>query len=146
MKNKDVSRVSNPFAEMLDWLDSGAPFGFRSLGLTPYVRVEDFVEEGTYVLRAEMPGIDPDKDVTVSVDNDVLTIRGERREEEKEKNHREFHYGSFTRSITLPKGVNAEEISATYTDGVLEVRVPRAAEEATAVKVPVRREERKPEA
>lgn len=139
---KDVSKVTNPFAEMLDWLDSGAPFGLRSLGLTPYVRVEDFVEEGTYVLRAEMPGIDPDKDVTVSVEDDILTIRGERREEEKDKQHREFHYGSFTRSITLPKGVDANEITATYTDGVLEVRVPKAGEESSALTVPVRRPER----
>jgi HSP20 family molecular chaperone IbpA len=141
---KDVSRVSSPFAEMLDWLDSGAPFGLRSFGLTPYVRVEDFVEDDTYVLRAEMPGIDPDKDVTVSVEDDTLTIRGERREEEKDKHHREFHYGSFTRSITLPRGVKAEEITASYTDGVLEVRVPKAAEESSAVKVPVRRQERTP--
>lgn len=141
---KDLSRASNPFAEMLDWLDAGAPFGLRTFGLTPYVRVEDFVENGTYVLRAEMPGIDPDKDVTVSVDGDTLTIKGERREEQKEKNHRELHYGSFTRSITLPKGVNAEEITATYTDGVLEVRVPQAAETSTAVQVPIRREETQP--
>ncbi len=139
---KDVSKVTNPFAEMLDWLDSGAPFGLRSFGLTPYVRVEDFVEEGTYVLRAEMPGIDPDKDLTVSVEDDILTIRGERQEEEKDKQHREFHYGSFTRSITLPKGVDANEITATYTDGVLEVRVPKAGEESAALTVPVRRRER----
>jgi HSP20 family molecular chaperone IbpA len=139
---KDVSRVSSPFAEMLDWLDSGATFGLRSFGLTPYVRVEDFVEGDTYVLRAEMPGIDPDKDVTVSVEDDTLTIRGERREEEKDKHHREFHYGSFTRSVTLPKGVKAEEITASYTDGVLEVRVPKAAEETSAMKVPVRRQDR----
>lgn len=138
---KDVSKVTNPFADMLDWLDSSAPFGLRSFGLTPYVRVEDFVEEGTYVLRAEMPGIDPDKDVTVSVEDDILTIRGERQEEEKDKQHREFHYGSFTRSITLPKGVDANEITATYTDGVLEVRVPMAGEESAAVTVPVRRPE-----
>ncbi len=139
---KDVSKVANPFAEMLDWLDSGATFGLRSFGLSPYVRVEDFVEDGTYVLRAEMPGIDPDKDVTVSVEDDVLTIRGERREEEKDKHHREFHYGSFTRSITLPKGVDAAEITATYTDGVLEVRVPKAVDASAAVTVPVRRQER----
>lgn len=139
---KDVSKVANPFAEMLDWLDSGTPFGLRSFGLSTYVRVEDFVEEGTYVLRAEMPGIDPDKDVTVSVEDDVLTIRGERREEEKDKHHREFHYGSFTRSITLPKGVDADEITATYTDGVLEVRVPKAVDASAAVTVPVRRQER----
>lgn len=140
--SKDVTKASNPFAEMLDWLDSGNPFGLRSFGLTPYVRVEDYVEDDTYVLRAEMPGIDPDKDVTVSVEDDTLTIRGERREEEKDKHHRELHYGSFTRSVTLPKGVDADQITATYTDGVLEVRVPRAGEQSAAVKVPVRRQER----
>lgn len=139
--NKDLSRKYSPIAEMLDWLDSGTPMGFRSFGLTPYVRVEDFVDNGTYVVRAEMPGIDPDKDVTISVENDRLTIRGERKEEHKDKQHSEFHYGSFTRSITLPKGVNPAEITASYTDGVLEVRVPEAAEAPAAVTVPVRREE-----
>ena len=79
-----------------------------------------------------MPGIDPDKDVTVSVADDTLTIRGERREQEKDKHHREFHYGSFQRSISLPKGVKADEITASYTDGVLEVRVPAAVETPTA--------------
>ena len=51
------------------------------------------MDDGTYVLRAEMPGIDPDKDVSLDIEGDVLTISGERREEKKEKNRHELHYG-----------------------------------------------------
>ena len=61
-------------SELLDWLDQGSPAGVRGLGLAPYVRVEDYTEDDTYVLRAEMPGIDPDKDVTLNIDEDVLNL------------------------------------------------------------------------
>jgi HSP20 family protein len=118
-----------PMAEMLEWLESTNPWGFRGLGLAPYVRIEDYVEDDTFVLRAELPGVDPEKDIDVQLDNDVLTISGERREETKDKNHREFHYGSFTRSVPLPAGTKPEEVTATYSEGVLEVRVPIATAE-----------------
>lgn len=134
-------RTSSPMAEMLDWLESIAPSSMHGLGLAPFVRVEDYVEDGTYVIRAELPGIDPEKDVEITVEHDMLTIRGERREESKDKNHREFHYGSFRRSISLPAGAKAEDITASYTDGVLEVRVPTAVEETPSVKVPIHRAE-----
>jgi HSP20 family protein len=136
-----AKRGSSPMAEMLDWLESNAPLNLRGVGLAPYVRVEDFLEEGAYVLRAELPGIDPEKDIEVSIENDLLTIRGERREETKEKNRREFHYGSFRRTVSLPKGANADQITASYTDGVLEVRVPTTAEVAPSVRIPVQRAE-----
>lgn len=135
--NTELSRTS-PIADMIDWFENGAPRALRTLGLTPYVRVEDYVEDGTYVVRAEMPGIDPDEDVTLSVSGDVLTIAGERREEKKEKNRQELHYGSFRRSVQLPRGVQPDQISATYTDGVLEVRVPGVDRESTTVTVPVK--------
>jgi HSP20 family protein len=136
-----AKRSSSPMAEMLDWLESNAPLNLHGLGLAPYVRIEDFVEEGAYVLRAELPGIDPEKDVEVSVENDMLTIRGERREETKEKNRREFHYGSFRRTVSLPKAADADNITASYTDGVLEVRVPTTTEVAPTVRIPVQRSE-----
>ncbi|HSE08100.1 MAG TPA: Hsp20/alpha crystallin family protein [Nocardioidaceae bacterium] len=136
-----AKRSTSPMAEMLDWLESNAPLNLRGLGLAPYVRVEDFTEEGAYVLRAELPGIDPANDVEVSVENDMLTIRGERREESKEKNRSEFHYGSFLRTVTLPKGADADKITASYNDGVLEVRVPTTAEVAPTVRIPIQRSE-----
>lgn len=134
-------RSSSPMAEMLDWLESNAPLNLHGVGLAPYVRVEDFMEEGAYVLRAEIPGIDPDKDIEVSVENDLLTIRGERREETKDKNRREFHYGSFRRTVSLPKGADADKITASYNDGVLEVRVPTTTEETPTMRIPVQRAE-----
>jgi HSP20 family protein len=134
----------SPVADMLDWLESGPALGLRGFGLGPYVRVEDYMDEGTYVLRAEMPGLDPDKDVSLDVEGDVLTISGERHEEQKDKNRHEFHYGSFTRSIPLPHGVKTEEIKATYVDGVLEVRVPSVTQEHKPVKVSVERKDSVP--
>lgn len=134
-------RPTSPMAEMLDWLESNTPFSFSGVGLAPYVRVEDYLEDGDYVLRAELPGIDPGKDVEVSVENDMLTITGERREETKEKSRREFHYGSFRRTVSLPKGAQADKITASYTDGVLEVRVPTGGAEAPATKIPIQRHE-----
>jgi HSP20 family protein len=65
-------RSTSPIAEMLDWIDQGAPFGLRGLGLTPYVRVEDYIDSGTYVLRAEMPGRNC-QDLWIGVSRDLLT-------------------------------------------------------------------------
>lgn len=132
-------RSTSPMSEILDWLDTTAPLAVRGLGLAPYVRVEDFTEDDTYVLRAEMPGIDPDKDVTLNIEDDVLTIRGERREEQKDKSHHEFHYGSFTRSIRLPHDIDPGQVKATYVDGMLEVRVPTHHADRTPVAIAVER-------
>jgi len=132
-------RTSTPMADMLEWLESNSPFNVRGLGLAPYVRVEDYVEDDTFVLRAELPGIDPDKDVELHVEHDMLTISGERREEVKEKNHRELHYGSFRRTVPLPPGTKVEDVTASYTDGVLEVRVPLGAPAPPSTKIPVTR-------
>ncbi len=134
-------RGSRPMAGMLDWLEANAPLNLHGVGLAPYVRLEDFVDDGDYVLRAELPGIDPDRDVEVTVENDMLTIRGERREETREKNRRELHYGSFRRSVSLPRGSQPDKISASYTDGVLEIRVPLGGEAHPSVRVQVQRAE-----
>jgi len=116
-------RRSNPVAEVLSWFDNDTPFTFRTDG-TPFVRIEDYVEDGTYVLRAEVPGLDPEKDLELTMTSDTLSIRGERREEEQDKRHHEIHYGEFIRSVRLPQGSRTEGVKATYDDGVLEVRIP----------------------
>ena len=95
-------RSANPMGEILDWLDQNAPFRMRGFGIVPYIRVEDFVQEGTYVLRAELPGVDPDRDIDLEVNADSLTISGQRQEEKRDRNHHEFHYGSFSRTVPLP--------------------------------------------
>lgn len=88
------------------------------------MRVEDYVDDGTYVVRAEIPGIDPEKDIEISVTRGVLTIRAERHEEREERHRSEFRYGSYERHLRLPENVNEEEIKATYDKGILMVRMP----------------------
>ena len=132
-----VHRSSDQISEMLDWFEQGSPFRMR--GFSPIVRVEDFVEDDTYVVRAELPGIDPDKDVQLEVKDDALTIRGERQEEEHDKLHHEFRYGSFSRTIPLSRGVNADDVKATYANGVLEVRIPRPADSQQSKRIPIER-------
>jgi HSP20 family protein len=92
------------------------------------IRVEEFREDGTLVIRADLPGIDPDKDVELTVSDGILHIEAERRVEEKreEKGYvrQELRYGSLSRSLPLPEGVTEADITATYTAGVLEIRIP----------------------
>lgn len=93
----------------------------------------DLVErDDRYVLRADVPGIKPE-DVRIEVDDDVLTVSAEHEESEEERQdsyvRRERRHGSFTRSITLPKGVGADDIEATCKDGVLEVSFPKPTDE-----------------
>lgn len=97
--------------------------------LTPAVDVEETPD--AYVFRADLPGLSS-KDVKVTVHNDTLTLRGERKREEKTSEgslHRvERAYGSFERSFTLGLPVRADQVKASYKDGVLEVHVPKAEE------------------
>ncbi|HSP76857.1 MAG TPA: Hsp20/alpha crystallin family protein [Cryobacterium sp.] len=110
---------------------------------SPALRVEEFRDGGDLVVKAEIPGIDPEKDVDVSVSDGVLHIRAERQEktEHKDKDgyRSEFRYGSFTRDIVLPRGVQEEDVTASYRDGVLEVRVPVPEGSEEPKKVPIAR-------
>lgn len=115
-------RASNRLADMVDWLESGPSIALRDGDR--FVRVEDFERDRTYVVRAELPGVDPVQDIEVSVEGEYLTIHGERREETREKNRSEFRYGSFSRSLRMPAGADASSVQATYRDGILEVVVP----------------------
>jgi HSP20 family protein len=116
---------------------------FQSFAETEQIPVEEFDEGGKHVIRAELPGVDPDRDVEVTVQDGVLHIRAERREETKtEKPHyfrQELRYGAFVRNITLPAGCSEEDIAADYADGILTIRLPLAEEKAAATKIPVTR-------
>jgi len=93
--------------------------------------VDIYEDEHSVQLKLEVPGIDQ-KDLDVKVENNVLTVSGERKfeKEEKEENFRrlERRYGSFTRSFTLPNTVNPEDVSADYNNGVLKIRLGKRAE------------------
>ena len=92
------------------------------------LRVDEVVEDGALVVRADMAGIDPEKDVEITVEDGVLHLHAERRQEEEKEDksyrRRELRYGSFSRDIPLPEGTANEDIKATYKDVILEVRVP----------------------
>jgi HSP20 family protein len=108
------------------------------------IRVEEFIEGDQLVVRAEVPGVDPERDIDVSVENDVLTISAERRESNREKwgdrgFHSEFRYGSFVRQIRLPAGTSPEVVSATYKDGVLEIRMPKPLGEGVSRRIQIQR-------
>ena len=93
--------------------------------------VDVYEDEQSITLKIEVPGID-EKDIDIRVENNTLTVHGERKfeKDEKEENYRrvERQYGSFTRSFTLPNVVDAENIQADYDKGVLKIRLAKKAE------------------
>ena len=97
----------------------------------PAVDIIDTPE--AFVLKAELAGMKPE-DVHIELEDDVLTISGERHQGEKldteQYQSTEWHYGAFRRSISLPRSVKRDAIEATYENGVVEVRIPKAAEVA----------------
>lgn len=130
-------------AELFDWLDRPGFPSWREA--ERMIRIEEVREDDTLVIRAEMPGIDPDKDVEVTVRDHLLVLRAERREdtttEEKGVKRSEFRYGSFSRVVPLPPDAKEDDVAASYKDGVLEVRLPCAPEAAAEqpAKIPVTR-------
>ena len=133
------------FQRLTDWLDlpDVVRFGDRPR-FAELIKIEEKAAEGKLEIRAEMPGIDPDKDVDVSINDGVLTITAERRQEEKGEREgatfSEFRYGSFMRSLNVPKDTSVKDVKASYKDGILTIVVPTPAEKQTeAIKVPISR-------
>lgn len=118
---------------------------FRDVEWRRPFKIEECRDDNVIVLRAELPGVDPDKDVQVEVVDDQLVITAQKYESHEKSarhvHHSEFRYGSMTRSVSVPKGVDESMISATYKDGVLEVRVamPEVAVMDGAHRVPIKR-------
>jgi len=88
-------------------------------------------KDNELVVKCEVPGMDP-KDINISLSDGVLTIRGEKKQEREEK-EADYHlversYGSFSRSIQLPKQVQSEKISASYKNGILKITLPKSEE------------------
>ena len=123
--------------------DVGRQIGSRRAGRTEWApQVEVFRRGDNFVVRADLPGLKKD-DVKVEVEDDVLTISGERNEEHEDKREgfyrSERSYGQFFRAIPLPDGVNADQCEATFKDGVLEVslRAPKQ-QDKSAKQIPIR--------
>jgi HSP20 family protein len=89
--------------------------------LEPVLRIEEYQKDDRFVVRAEIPGIDPAKDVTVTTEDGLLRINAVRQEETKDEGRTEFRYGTFHRTVPLPLGAKEETIGASYADGILEI-------------------------
>jgi HSP20 family protein len=120
-------RINRAFRE--SYSGEGRDESLTSSSFSPAVDV--YEDEHQVTLKIEVPGID-EKDIDVRVENNTLTVHGERKieQEEKEENYRrvERQYGSFTRTFTLPTTVDTENVAATYDKGVLKIALPKKAE------------------
>ena len=109
-----------------------APSGGSGSALRRWVPPMDLVEAGDhFVLRADLPGMSED-DIQIEFEDSTLTISGERKSEHEERQegfHRvERSFGAFSRSLTLPKGIDGDAVTANFDRGVLEVRIPKPEE------------------
>ncbi|MFI9025180.1 Hsp20/alpha crystallin family protein [Streptomyces sp. NPDC053560] len=112
--------------DVFDWAESslaGFPM-WRGLAGTHGIRIEEELTDDAYRLRAELPGLDPGKNVEIHIAQGVLSLRAERSEETEHGHHSEFRYGSFARSVRLPAGAREDEAKAEYKNGILTVTVP----------------------
>ncbi|MHC4661353.1 MAG: Hsp20/alpha crystallin family protein [Planctomycetota bacterium] len=111
----------------------------REAGWSPRLDISE--TETEFVVKADVPGVDP-KELDISLEDDILTVSGEKKEEheEKEENyHRiERSYGSFSRSIKLPSNVDSSKIEAGSKDGVLKLVIPKVEEEKKKFKIDVK--------
>jgi HSP20 family protein len=128
--------------ERLEWPGIARRFFDVDWEMSP-IRVEEYIDGDAMVVKAEMPGMDPDKDVEISIADGLLHIQAERHEEAahqgKDGFRSEFRYGSFFRDIPLPAGAKESDVKAAYRDGVLTVRVPVPKRNAPPAKIPVTR-------
>ncbi|GAA1411887.1 Hsp20/alpha crystallin family protein [Catellatospora coxensis] len=120
------------FGDLADLFESDRPMSAGHV-----IRLEDTLTDEQYQIRAELPGLDPEKDIQVSCDNGVLSIHAERRVEDRGRTRSEFRYGMFTRSVRLPGNADVSAIRAGYDKGVLEVTVPLKATEPAAKQIPI---------
>ena len=129
---RDLLNIRDEVNRLFDNFFTGLPERRRGLLEGEWAPSVDIAEtDNEVVVTAELPGVKQD-DVDITIADDVLTLKGEKKEEKevKEKNyHRiERSYGSFQRSVSLPAGVQADKAKATYKDGVLHITVPKTEE------------------
>ena len=135
-----MSRMTEPWPRLMDWFEAMVPGdpAWRN-SWTHSMRVEEFSSNGDFVVRAEMPGINPEKDIDITIEDGFLIIDGRREESTQEGTRSEFFYGHFQRTLALPSGVSADSVTAEYRDGILEIRVHMPEKRSEAVHVPVTR-------
>lgn len=141
MTGDKVERRHSLFPDFNDWFNREFPGlpGWRPATAAHSIPVEVSSDAGGYVLRAELPGMDPD-DFSITVEDNLITVTAEHSETAEDKEHSEFRYGSFRRTVRLPSTIPADDVDASYKDGILTIRVPMPEEKTeTRRTIPVRR-------
>lgn len=123
------NRMDRLFDQWFRTMPGAAPFALNWDRLAEdVIRVDQYHDNDTLVIRAELAGIDPDNDVELTIEGGMLRIDAHRRVEQESEDkgylRHELRYGRFTRSLPMPDGVTEDDITASYKDGILEVRVP----------------------
>ncbi len=137
---REVDSLQSDVNRLFDTFFQGRSGTRSSAGTQRWIPAMDLTEkDNEFVLRADLPGMSED-DVAIEVKDNVLTISGERKSEHEEKGEGfyrvERSFGSFSRSLDLPTGIDAKAVSAEFDKGVLEVRIPKP-EQAQATKVQI---------
>lgn len=133
-ERKELSQLRREMDNLFDRFFEGWPFrlGAREGEWAPSLDISETQKD--LLVKVEVPGIDP-KDIDISLHGDMLTIKGERKQEKEEKDenfHRiERSYGVFSRSIRLPVEVEGDKVKATYKNGVLKITLPKVKEAAS---------------
>lgn len=126
-------RYQNPLNSLSNWLDDFFPGNLfesldRQIPANSWPRVDITESDDSYRIHADLPGLEK-KDVSVTVENNILRIEGEKNEEHKKEKGKYYHlernYGKFCRSFTLPEGIDTQKINAVMKNGVLELTVPK---------------------
>jgi predicted unusual protein kinase regulating ubiquinone biosynthesis (AarF/ABC1/UbiB family)/HSP20 family molecular chaperone IbpA len=137
------ARFRAMFPDLADWLE--APWTGPPPFLAGHVfRLEETIRDDRFMIRAELPGLDPENDIEVTVDGRILTIRAERRQQDTGPYRSEFRYGSLARAVRLPARVDPADVAARYDKGVLEVSVPLVVK-PEGVRIPVENTDATPE-
>lgn len=142
--NQDA--VDGTFRDILkSFFGSENPVARAFEGQHDMMKLEEFLDNGACVIRAEAPGVDPEKDVDLSIRDGVLrlSVRREQTEESRDAEgyRSEFRYGHLVRNLRVPEGTTESDVTATYKDGILEVRVPapKAAAPGGETRIPITR-------
>lgn len=127
--SEGLATLQREMHRLLESCFGGSPWRFDESMSAPAVEVADTTD--TVVVKAQVPGVSKEQ-IQVTVSEGALTIKGETKAEkqQEEKNYlrREFHYGTFSRTVPLPVGVQGEKATAQLKDGILEIRLPKSAE------------------
>ncbi|WP_037568653.1 Hsp20/alpha crystallin family protein [Phaeacidiphilus oryzae] len=145
MADSLIPRHRTLFPDLMQWLETGFP-GFPTLPVTGGgaeahaipIEVDEDEKAGAFVVRAELPGLDPQHDIEITVDGDLLAIRATHTDSRTEKGRSEFRYGSFQRVLRLPAQIPEKGVKAEYRAGILTLTVPmpvKPKEAARTIKV-----------